>query len=263
MHYIPRRRAVALPSMYATSSGSSGTVLQPSDFTYLGQVRVPDDDTPNGIRFAFSQGAMSGRVVGSDIHLFLTGATADTGWPDPVYEIKYNGIGSQCTMVTNWWDVTAGQCVGGVNTKPLYGLLWDETSASCSGRIRTRTREFRLESEYRLIHTDDAWRSADRDGVWSLADNGIFRIHGRVSPLRAAGIPVWYEWNRMLCGSSIASGNAASPWGVYASSFTIPSNSSHSRCLCAWFLDAEELRDFHPQRYLFQHRPQAAAGKRH
>ena len=109
MIQIPNRRGVVFPG--PAPIVSSG-LLQPSDFTYLGQITVPPDDTANGIRFAFSLGAMSGQIVGGDIHLYLCGAQAETGWPDPVYELKYNGVGNACTMVQNWWDVTLGQRVG-------------------------------------------------------------------------------------------------------------------------------------------------------
>ena len=105
------------------------TVLTPADFTYLGAATLPLD-TNGQTRFGYSTGALSGRVVDGAIHLFITGAQADTGWMDPVYEVAWHGAGTRCTLVTNWGDVTMGTRVSAAgNPCPLHGLLWDEESA--------------------------------------------------------------------------------------------------------------------------------------
>src|SRR5580765_7282420 len=66
------------------------TVLTPDDLTYLGSATLPLD-VDGQTRFGYSTGALSGRVVDGAIHLFVTGAQAETGWMDPVYEVAWTG----------------------------------------------------------------------------------------------------------------------------------------------------------------------------
>jgi hypothetical protein len=107
----------------------SGSVLTPSDLTYQGVATVPLDT--GGERYGYSTGAMTGRVTGGNIHLYITGANWETGWNDPVYELLYAGVGNRCSLVMNWGDITLTAehrpTTNGAN-RNLRSLLWDTVS---------------------------------------------------------------------------------------------------------------------------------------
>jgi len=216
MIYLPVHRAITLPT------SQPGSLITPGDFTYLGYVTMPADDQPNGIRFSYSMGALSGRKVGSDINLFICGAQAETGWPDPVYEIKYNGVGNVTTLVTNWWDVTNGQRVGAANPKPIRGLLWDEVASQL---LWTYMDQYNVGGDWNpsvgssvlapgLVTAYGPWRTSLFSGFTA----------GYLMPVPAASQSTLQ--GRILCGAPIGSGNAGSPWGVASSAFNVPSNST-------------------------------------
>jgi hypothetical protein len=126
VHYIERRHGIPVVS---ASTSVSTAVLQPSDFTFLGSMTLPLDTGSE--RYGFSTGAMTGRVIGGNIHLYITGANWETGWNDPVYEVLYTGVGTRGTFVFNWGDITLTAqhrpTANGAN-RDLRGILWDETS---------------------------------------------------------------------------------------------------------------------------------------
>ena len=127
MYYIPKRTGRVVTTPIVTSTN----VLQPSDLTYLGTATMPMDN-PGVTRWGFSTGAMTGRVISGDIHIYMTGANWDVGWDDPVYECVYNGVGSRMTFVQNWGDMCQGHANRptlnmGVGRNMRF-LLWDDVS---------------------------------------------------------------------------------------------------------------------------------------
>jgi hypothetical protein len=182
---------------------------------------MPPEDQANGIRFAYSAGALTGRVVGGQIYLLVCGSQAETGWPDPVYEIRYNGVGNVATFVTNWWDVTMGKKVGSANSKPTRGLLWDEVTQQL---IWSYQDQYNVGGDWNpsfgssilapgLVTAFGPWRTSSFSGFTA----------GYMAPVPAAYQSTLH--GRIITGAPIGSGNAGSPWGVETSSCDVPANS--------------------------------------
>jgi hypothetical protein len=195
------------------------TVLTPADFTYLGAATLPLD-TNGQTRFGYSTGALSGRVVNGAVHLFITGAQADTGWMDPVYEIAWHGAGTRCTLVTNWGDITMGTRVSAAgNPCPLHGLLWDEQSEQLMWAYM---------DQYNVGGSHDPSLGASQlipsgviaSGPWRLTDH-CARVGGYLVTLPDA-LASLLGGKRFGAGAPIGSGNASSAWGAYLSAFTLP-----------------------------------------
>jgi hypothetical protein len=195
------------------------TVLTPADFTYLGAATLPLD-TNGQTRFGYSTGALSGRVVNGAVHLFITGAQADTGWMDPVYEVAWHGAGTRCTLVMNWGDITQGTRVSAAgNPCPLHGLLWDEASARLLWAYM---------DQYNVGGSHDPSLGASQllpsgviaSGPWRMNDH-CARVGGYLVTLPDALAQV-LGGKRFGAGAPIGSGNASSAWGAYLSAFALP-----------------------------------------
>jgi hypothetical protein len=195
------------------------TVLTPADFTYLGAATLPLD-TNGQTRFGYSTGALSGRVVDGAIHLFITGAQAETGWMDPVYEVAWHGAGTRCTFVTNWGDITLGKRVSAAgNAVPLHGLLWDPVTASLLWTYM---------DSYNVGGAHDPCLGASQltpghvivSGPWRLTDH-CARVGGYLVALPEA-LAAHLGGARFAAGAPIGSGNASSAWGAFCAAFTLP-----------------------------------------
>jgi hypothetical protein len=195
------------------------TVLTPADFTYLGAATLPLD-TNGQTRFGYSTGALSGRVVDGAIHLFITGAQADTGWMDPVYEVAWHGAGTRCTLVMNWGDITQGTRVSAAgNPCPLHGLLWDEASAQLLWAYM---------DQYNVGGSHDPSLGASQllpggvvaSGPWRMNDH-CARVGGYLVTLPDA-LAQLLGGKRFGAGAPIGSGNASSAWGAFLSAFALP-----------------------------------------
>jgi hypothetical protein len=195
------------------------TVLTPDDLTYLGSATLPLD-VDGQTRFGYSTGALSGRVVDGAIHLFITGAQAETGWMDPVYEVAWTGAGTRCTLVTSWGDVTCGTRASAAgNPLPLKGLLWDPVTAQLLWTFM---------DQYNVGGSHDPCLGASHllpdgpvaSGPWRLACHSM-RVGGYLVALPEALQSVLHG-SRFAAGAPIGSGNATSPWGAYLSAFALP-----------------------------------------
>jgi len=194
-------------------------VITPDDFTYLGSATLPLDISGQ-TRFGYSTGALSGRVVDGQIHLFITGAQAETGWMDPVYELAWTGVGTRCTLVTSWGDVTCGLRVSTAgNSLPIKGLLWDEASQRLCWTYM---------DQYNVAGSHDPCLGASQllpegpraDGPWRLACHSM-RVGGYLVALPES-LQALLGGMRLGAGAPIGSGNATSPWGPYFSAFDLP-----------------------------------------
>ena len=70
-------------------------MLQASDFTYLGAIRMPE----SGVDTTYSYGGLTGRIVNGRVHLFVYGNTVslDPTLKDWVYEIEEPGAATTPT----------------------------------------------------------------------------------------------------------------------------------------------------------------------
>jgi hypothetical protein len=193
------------------------TVVTPADFTYLGSATLPLD-TQGQTRFGFSTGALTGRLVDGAIHLLITGAQAETGWMDPVYEVAWTGPGTRCPLVTAWGDITGGLRVSAAgNAMPLHGLLWDPF---------TERVLWTYLDDYNVGGAHDPCLGTSRltpdgaiaEGPWRLACHAQ-RIGGYLVALPE--IPALHG-ARFGAGAPIQSGNASAAWGAYLSAFALP-----------------------------------------
>jgi hypothetical protein len=197
----------------------SRTVIAPADLTYLGAATLPLD-VDGQTRFGYSTGALSGRVVDGAIHLFVTGAQAETGWMDPVYEIQWTGAGTRCPFVANWGDVTKGTRVSaGGNPKPIHGLYWDPVAAVLLWTYM---------DSYNVSGAHDPCLGASQllpsgvvvAGPWRLTDH-CARVGGYLVPLPES-LASLLGGKRFAAGAPIGSGNASSAWGAFLAAFDLP-----------------------------------------
>ena len=197
----------------------SRAVITPADLTYLGAATLPLD-VDGQTRFGYSTGALSGRVVDGAIHLFVTGAQADTGWMDPVYEVAWTGAGTRCTFVANWGDVTKGTRVSaGGNPNPLHGLYWDPVAAVLLWTYM---------DQYNVGGAHDPCLGASQllpsgvvvSGPWRLTDHAQ-RVGGYLVPLPES-LASLLGGKRFAAGAPIGSGNASSAWGAFLAAFDLP-----------------------------------------
>jgi hypothetical protein len=202
-------------------SGSGKAVLTQSDFKYAGVFTLPAGETKMG----FSNGAIAGRRVGGEVHLFVCGGKPSG---DPVSEIVVPTPGRdplqapRAKLIRAWGDVytnrRATQTGGGIITR---GLLWANDQLYWS-----------FGDEYNVAGAHDP-----SIGTTVLNADGSMRTYG---PWRTAetsqktrgymvNIPSWFqqytEGRGVAVGAPITSGNASSPWGAMLNAVTFPQNS--------------------------------------
>ena len=222
---VPRPGPQNPPQNPPPSSGSAQNVLQASDITYLGAIRMPT----RGVDTSFAYGGLTGRIVNGRLHFFLYGNT--TGTPkDAVYEIEDPGSGynkdytqaPHATLVTNWGDVYQGKRVSWDDQGNMFapqnlipdGIYWNDN---------TQLLYWTYHDSYNVTHRPDwdlgatalndpftatstaygPWRPVARD-----ADGNTF-----YGPWRCLYLFANPSDGTMMCGSGPMSGNSGSPWG--------------------------------------------------
>ena len=195
-------------------------VLQPPDIRYLGPTYVPED-VPNAIRFGYSRGALTYRLVDGHIHFLMCGATAETGWNDPVYEFTYAGVGQRGVMVHNWGDVTKGRRTTAAGTP----------TRRFTGCCLTRRPWYPLWTYLDGYNVTGAWdpclgvSALDPSGVraagpWRLGDHSQ-RVGGYLVPRPGGGF---------AAGAPIGSGNYNAPWARVAQCVHVAAARHAARC---------------------------------
>ena len=205
-------------------------LLTPDDFTYLGSVGLPLISDAAG-RFGYSNGAISGRVVSGDIHLFVcqTEDGVPTGSTDAVCEVLYNGIGSRTTYLTNWGDVTKGQRVTGAgNERPIRGLLWDPESSQLFWAYgdKYNVGAFHDPSVGASTLTGSDNHGVTAYGPWRIGPTVSQKTRGYMYHLPAAMQQALGSGKRIASGAPITSGNATSPWGAFATAWAPPASTT-------------------------------------
>jgi hypothetical protein len=199
-----------------------GNVLTEADFTYEGMIRIP----ASGVDMFTTIGAMSGRQVTGDTHLFMYSSSSGVDHPG-VLELDVTGLtpnttfasAPRATLVTDWGVIYDGkkqsweedldeQNLLGVGNALPKGLLWHEANQL-------------LYWGYSINYTDNARWSV---GATSLDDD---------SPLTITGCGPWrfsydnsdydgtrHHWllnhpttGKMYGSGSTKSGNASISWG--------------------------------------------------
>ena len=204
-------------------------VIDPSDITYVGAIRMPLQDVDT----SFAYGGLAGRQVNGRTRFFLYGRhTGDLSTSDAVYELEDPGSGyttdytqaPRASLVTTWGDIYHGlrqtwtgngATVAGLSGSQYPGgLYWNES---------TQLLYWTYYDAYNVggrpdwglgaSHLDDpATAASTAYGPWrALAVDGDGQFHygpGRCLYLFANPFD-----GSMMCGSSMMSGNVASPWG--------------------------------------------------
>jgi hypothetical protein len=220
---IPRRPQPSPPSQPSSPSPSpSGkSVLTKDDFKYAGLFTLPP-----GARLGFSNGAIAGRRVGSELHFFVCGGKPSG---DPICEVVYDGPGRdilqapRARVVRNWGDVYSGkratQTGGGIITR---GLIWANDQLYWS-----------FGDEYNVAGLHDPSIGAtvlNADG--SMRTYGPWRTEEHSQKTRGymVQIPEWFrqytDGRAVAVGAPITSGNASSPWGAMLDAITLPDNAT-------------------------------------
>jgi hypothetical protein len=211
--YIPVEPTHPIVIPPTTTPSPPGEVVGLHDFHYLGKMFVPED-VPNEVRFGWSRGALTGRIdpVTKKIHLMMCGATMETGWPDPVYEFTYEGVGQRGVLVANHGDITQGKRVSAAgNPKPIHGLLWDER---LQGWVWTYM------DSYNVGGVWDPCLGFSALGPNGVVASGPWRTGERSHQM--GGYLVALPDGQFAAGAPIGSGNANAPFGAFLAAFALP-----------------------------------------
>lgn len=204
-------------------------VIDPSNITYVGAIRMPLNDVDT----TFTNGGLAGRQVNGRTRFFVYGRhTGDLSTSDAVYELEDPGSeyttdytqAPRASLVTTWGDIYHGLrqtwTGNGVTVAGLGGsqypggLYWNESTQllywtyydayNVSGRP-----DWGLGAS----HLDDpATATSTAYGPWrALAIDGDGQSH--YGPWRCLYLFANPFDGSMMCGSSITSGNINSPWG--------------------------------------------------
>lgn len=197
-----------------------GNVLQSTDLTYQGFVTMPTDISLN---FPFSSAALSGRVVGGDIHLFINQASPDQN----VAEVKYNGAGNRASLITDWGDVTKGKRACSAGTGSTYGLFWDDVA----GQLWTSYGYYynvagaHDPSIITSTLTGSSNAGVTAYGPWRTSELSQ-RTKGYMLALPSSIQTALGGGQRFASGAPITSGNATTPWGAFATAWAPPANAT-------------------------------------
>jgi hypothetical protein len=192
-------------------------VLALSDLHYLGKAGLPLD-VAGQTRFGYSTGAIAVRVVNGVAHVFITGAQADTGWMDPIYEVAFHGAGTRCTLVGNYGDVTCGKRISASgNAKPLHGLLYDNATRQLLSMYMDQYNVNGSWDPCLIASTLDPVTAA---GPWRLGEHSQ-KVGGYL-----VGLPEWLTLilggRRFAAGAPIGSGNYNCAYGAFLAAFNLP-----------------------------------------
>lgn len=193
----------------------SAAPITVGDLRYQGAHRVPNA----GCRLDYSRGGLSGRRVGNELRLFLTGHVLQGA---PVAELAVDVAPStnqlsapRLRLVRNWGDVTGGK-----------RLSWDAQNVARNASLfepaaihwndRNQMLYWTYYDVYNVLHHQDFSLGGSRlnsDG--SSTSFGPWRTvgGGRYGPWRTINLSEHPVDGSMLCGSKLQSGNSISPWG--------------------------------------------------
>ena len=208
---------------------SAGT-LRSANLRYLGAMRVPGDS----VDMSFSYGTLTGRKVGADVHLLMTGNTVKG---DDLYEFADTGDyaaeyarAPRMPLVKNWgniygnarrtWRADGSEKVG----YPRYpgGIYWNEGTQLLYW-VYFDTYNVTGDPDWCLGATRLDERGSSAFGPWRPSGDG------KKGPWRCLQLSR-HPSGAMLCGSGVMSGNSGSPWGpdVWAGQFPTSATPSGS-----------------------------------
>jgi hypothetical protein len=193
---------------------SNKRVLRDSDLTYLGAMRVPNS---GNVRMDFSYGQMTGRRVNGQVRLLMAG---NVTMGDQVYEFADTGSyhptpaqAPRMSLVRAWGDIYGNARKtwnGGGVEQTIYArypgnLFWSE---------QRQLLYWTYYGTYNVTLIEDWCLGATRldpagpvaFGPWRPAGGG------KKGPWRCTRLAE-HPSGEMLCGASLASGAANSPWG--------------------------------------------------
>jgi hypothetical protein len=205
-----------LPDGMTIAPTSGVPVLKPSDFTYLGAMRIPDVGYASDEDPSFSYGALAARRVNGVLQFFMTGSNAKG---DRVFEFidtqSYDRDYRQAPrarMATYWGDIYKGK---------RTSWLSDGTSRNMQNMF---TRGLLWHNNRLLWTYFDGYNVTSYDdwciGMTDLGANTVVYGPWRpTTPGRGPGVKHASWWlvempdGTLGAGSSLMSGNAVSSWG--------------------------------------------------
>ncbi|HKW01005.1 MAG TPA: hypothetical protein VJN96_14360 [Vicinamibacterales bacterium] len=214
-----------------TNPTTATNVLQASDISYLGAIRVPED----GVDARYAYGGLAGRIVNGHVRLFIYGNTVpqDPTLKDWVYEIEDPGGGytadytnaPRAHLVTTWGDIYHGKRIyydftngsgdpwfSGYTTPE--GLYWnDQTHLLYWTWFNAYNVAGYPDFNLGATSLDDPNTGASTSyGPWRMTvTDGDGATH--YGPWRCLYLFANPSDGTMMCGSHLQSGSARSPWG--------------------------------------------------
>lgn len=217
--------AIARPA--AGGGGGAQSVLTPADFTYLGYLRVPLDyntgDPETSIRMATTYGAMTGRYVGGDLHLFMC-----QGWggasDDELIELVVSGepnttmsAAPRLAAYKVWGNIYGSGLRAPINTNTsaiTNGLHWDGEKLLWSWGP-----QYALDKDRSLgATTFTGTTSKTVYGTWRTQEHPK-RVNGYMTKIPEAFANAYLGGARVGIGGPISSLNDPCAWGAWLSAF--------------------------------------------
>jgi hypothetical protein len=212
---LSRRGVNAREAAAASLCYSNKRVLGPSDFTYLGAMRVPAE----GVDMVFNYGSLTGRKVGGQVRLLMLGSR-NSG--DHLYEFgdagSYHSDPNQAprmTLARNWGDIYGSHR----RSWSPDGTVRDFTVSRAMGSLyfnpETDLVYWTFVDTYNTTGQEDWCLGATRLDSAGPIPYGPWRPagEGKKGPWRCIRLAQHPQTGAMLCGSGVMSGNHSSPWG--------------------------------------------------
>ncbi len=199
-------------------------VLTAADLHYEGFFTLPLYSESPFVRLGWSTGALTGRRVNGELHLFITGAAPSH---DPVYEVRYPGYGPgvdtapRAPLVRAWGDVYQGRrLIQSTNAPITRGLHWAHDQLwwtygdpyNVAGHHDPSVGTSVLEADGR-VQAYGPWRTSEHS---QKTLGYMVTIPPSFTPYTAGAT--------FGIGGPITSGNASSPWGAMLLASALPSN---------------------------------------
>jgi hypothetical protein len=224
---VDRRDFIRLAALGAAGAGlqytgaeASTSVLSPGDLQYRGLFLLPND--PGTTKFGWSYGALTGRRVNGNLHLFIAGQAGEAsgdgaGLADNPYEIDYPGTGfdirsaPRASLVRDWGATYQSRLLtsqGG--TTEVRGLVYRDGYLWASYGYMYNTYGWHDPSIVAVKLNDNG--SVNAYGPWRTQEHSQ-RTRGYFVPIPDSFSSAYAGGRRIAVGAPLTSGAANCPVG--------------------------------------------------
>lgn len=199
-------------------NGSTKSVLQPSDLSFLGYYRFPDSAIGNGF---YMKPGVTTRTVGASKRVFTFGDYNAGVYPLLEFEIPASapnttmGSAAFLTLVKNWGDVRTGHTItdGGTNAFQIGGLYWDESRNAVWWTYADAYVPTQVHPSLSCTVLNDGAGTSQSFGPWRFSVGGGNMAVSAMTPIPAAFTSASTPGKTVAIKGAMKSGVAQSPFG--------------------------------------------------